>query len=755
MITLKPDALRPVSPFSFSSFSKSLEKLSEIPSQIFRTLGGFFSSRTAHTLYKRATLLGLLCYPESARAQSTFFATFGGAFDDYVNSIAVNPQGTILTHGYTLKSGIYDVFLTMRYPNHTLAWSKKLNYSNHDVGYDVKFLPDGSFLTAGFAYSAGIGGYDAFLVKWSAAGDILWKRLFGGLDEDWFADMVTTPQGDMALTGYTNSVGAGNYDGLLVKLRSDDGTVVWARTAGGPLSDWFRALVLKSSGGFVCVGQTVSFGAGNGDVFVASWTEDGFLEWARTFGGNGYEVALGVDTDFTGSMFILSTTNSFGAGEEDVLLLKVEPNGVLTFAKTIGGAGSDGGYDLLLTPSGKIVVVGRTGSHGATTDAFLMQLDSEGREEWAKRWTGAGFNNTFDGSWGISLTPNGELAIGGSTYSLGGGQYDGFHAQLTATGDIPGCAYFQTITANVTDQTHMISSILLSLSGANWTNPTVQTWSNISVTDLTGLNQSILCLPPATTGVQTTGALTTGNPTTGVQTTGIATTGIQTTGVQTTGNPTTGNPTTGVQTTGIATTGIQTTGVQTTGNPTTGNPTTGVQTTGIATTGIQTTGVQTTGNPTTGAPTTGVSTSPSDTHRTPRSSQDDGTLKVGLITGFVALIFGLGAGIGIRELIHERRRIVEWIQRGKKRTREASSIDMQPVTASPLDQAPHEYQNASSLPQNPYGMTGSGKLNRSGPYGSPITSDHPYEHAALAGSSTSHAYENPYGIASAQSGQDS
>ncbi|MCK4223595.1 MAG: dockerin type I repeat-containing protein [candidate division Zixibacteria bacterium] len=137
-------------------------------------------------------------------------------------------------------------------------------------------------MVAGWTSSFGVGTENILLSKLYPGGRHRWTRTLGGSSNDVSYDVIETYDGGFVLTGDTKSFGAGNWDFLLAKFNTD-GDYLWARTVGGGDSDGGREVIelpeYPQPGylpGLVVTGFTESFGAGNRDVLLAKFEHDGF-----------------------------------------------------------------------------------------------------------------------------------------------------------------------------------------------------------------------------------------------------------------------------------------------------------------------------------------------------------------------------------------------------------------------------------------------------------------------------------------------
>jgi hypothetical protein len=136
---------------------------------------------------------------------------------------------------------------------------------------------------------------------------------------------------------------------------------------------------------YIVAGSTSSYGAGNTDVYLVKVDSMGFPIWEKTFGGFNNDVGRSVIQLSDSGYVVAGFTNSYGAGGYDAYILKTDKNGNLIWQKTFGGLDWDFAYDVVLAADGDIVVCGNTSSSGAgKKDGLLLKYDLAGNLIWQK-----------------------------------------------------------------------------------------------------------------------------------------------------------------------------------------------------------------------------------------------------------------------------------------------------------------------------------------------------------------------------------
>ena len=238
-----------------------------------------------------------------------------------------------------------------------------------------------------------------------------------GYNSEGYSITQTKDEG-YAITGYTTAYGAGLADVYVIKLDSD-ANLVWARTVGGTLADTGNSIIQTSDGGYVIAGSTNSYGADSADIFVIKLDYTGNVKWTRTIGGIGNDIGKSVVQSKDGGYTIVGCTNSFGAGGYDVYVVKLDSLGNLKWTKTIGGLNDDKGSSIVLAVDGGYAITGYTMSFGAGgQDVYVIKLDSLGNLKWTR--TIGGSNNDYGNS--IIQTKDG-YAIAGTAEASGIGSF--------------------------------------------------------------------------------------------------------------------------------------------------------------------------------------------------------------------------------------------------------------------------------------------------------------------------------------------
>lgn len=193
-------------------------------------------------------------------------------------------------------------------------------------------------------------------------------------------------------------------------------------------------------GGYIITGSTSSFGQGNTDMYLLKLDSMGVKKFETSFGGVSNEVGKSVVQLSDSSYVIAGFTSSTGVGGYDIFLVKTDKTGALLWQKTIGGTDWDFAYSMESTTDGGFIIAGTTYSFGrGNADGFIVKTDGNGNLVWQKTY--GGLND--DEFKSVIQTADGNYALTGYTKSYNDiDSGDVWIFKLDAIGDSTWCKFY-------------------------------------------------------------------------------------------------------------------------------------------------------------------------------------------------------------------------------------------------------------------------------------------------------------------------
>ena len=125
----------------------------------------------------------------------------------------------------------------------------------------------------------------------------------------------------------TTSMGAGNKDIILISFDLD-GNIIWQKTYGGPALEYGFDVILDDDG-YVLTGSTSSYGTMFYDMWIIKVDLGGEIIWDEIYSGTNIDIGRAIVNNQSGGFTVLGQTSSYGAGEFDFWVLKVDENGLV------------------------------------------------------------------------------------------------------------------------------------------------------------------------------------------------------------------------------------------------------------------------------------------------------------------------------------------------------------------------------------------------------------------------------------------
>ncbi len=294
----------------------------------------------------------------------------------------------------------------------------------------------------------------------AAPSSTTWVRTLAGPDYGAFFDLTLTEEGDILAVGTTNHLHVPPYSGdaLFVKLTLE-GETLWERTWGGDGYEQAFGVEPTGEGGYHVLGETDSYGAGDRDFFLLEITGDGTEAWRRTYGRAGREWPYGMLPLANGDLLIYGFTESPTGGTRNQYALRVGPDGEVVWELVGEGPGEELVLDALETAEGGLVL-----AVAAEEDGMLVQLDADGNVQWEKRYQLTGWQYASQ----VAPTDDGGFLLTGFSMNAGPPQQaDTWLARCSSTGELewetsfgdPAFDDYATSLIRLSDGTYLIGAI--------------------------------------------------------------------------------------------------------------------------------------------------------------------------------------------------------------------------------------------------------------------------------------------------------
>ena len=336
--------------------------------------------------------------------------TYGGSEDDRATNMTKTSDGGYILCGYsrsndgdvTGNSGFQDYWLLKIDSSGNLQWQKSFGFSGSDQAFKVFETVEGNFFATGFLDVTasgglgndftnggqpvsntrnpqhGVGEYWGILMD--SQGNKIWRRYFGGTNNDRSYDTLQTADGGFLLVGASESSdfditdAKGSYDLWIVRLTAT-GDKLWTKSFGGSEIDIGYSVSKTHDGNYLIVGDTrsndqdVTNSYGNADVWAVKFNDSGALIWQKNYGGSEFDSARSVKQISNGRYLLSGSTRSSNGqvasnnGQNDAWVMIIDENGALEYEYTMGGSNLDFSNSAIETTDGKLVMVGNTESN--------------------------------------------------------------------------------------------------------------------------------------------------------------------------------------------------------------------------------------------------------------------------------------------------------------------------------------------------------------------------------------------------------
>jgi hypothetical protein len=227
---------------------------------------------------------------------------------------------------------------------------------------------------------------------------------------------------------YLTNIHLGKFDSNRLKTSGIqvDLDIIWNKAYGGQGIDYCESLIKTQDGGFVMVGRTNSSGAGDYDIFILRTDNNGNELWNKTLGDQykdyGYQIVEALNGDL-----IIIGDHQWGSQNYafDVYLARIDSTGtILRWNYTFGDSNSqEMGRSLYISNNSDFLLGGVFPISGLESEIWLIKTDRFGIQLWNRTYGGNETDRCFQNNLVLECK-NGDILIGGYTISFGSGESD-------------------------------------------------------------------------------------------------------------------------------------------------------------------------------------------------------------------------------------------------------------------------------------------------------------------------------------------
>ena len=392
---------------------------------------------------------------------------FGGVGSDNSFDVAVDESGNIYITGSfrgttnlggddLTAHGFADLFIASYSSAGVHRWSQRYGGYQGDGGYGIAVDGSGNiYVTGTFSGATDFGGgalraegsrNEFFVASFTSGGDHRWSLDSGDATIEQGQAVAVDESGNVYVTGYfegTMDFGEdtlttlGDRDIFLASFTSD-GDYRWSASYGGTHPDEVYGVAADGDGNVYLAGMfraTVDFGggaetsAGQGDIFVASYSTTGTHRWSHRFGGadndRGYAVAVFGDdtiylTGFTNGAVDFGSGEAIGRPSYNGVLVNFTSDGVHRWSRAYNQSGGVSARDVAVDELGNVYFTGYMGAPvnfgggylrpAGRRDVYVASLSSAGEYRWSRLFGG----EAMEVSYGISVDGSGNVIVVGT-----------------------------------------------------------------------------------------------------------------------------------------------------------------------------------------------------------------------------------------------------------------------------------------------------------------------------------------------------
>jgi hypothetical protein len=259
----------------------------------------------------------------------------GGAGSEQTSRVVCDASGNVYVTGISTSAtpGIENCLIAKLDNSLNILYQKHFSGGSHDQGGGICLDSTGNVYVVGFTESEGAGGRDAFIIKLDSSLNLLIQKRYGGTGNDLFAAVTSDASNNIYAVGSTASEGAGLNEGLIVKFDSNL-NILAKKRIGGLGADAFERIVINPDGEIIVTGNSNSEGDTAGLIYKFDSSLNAISK--KFINTLGTDYLCGMVVDASGNIYVAGYVPGYAYDGLIIKFPKVIPAGSFEILPDIG-----------------------------------------------------------------------------------------------------------------------------------------------------------------------------------------------------------------------------------------------------------------------------------------------------------------------------------------------------------------------------------------------------------------------------------
>jgi hypothetical protein len=367
--------------------------------------------------------------------------TYGGSKYDGGTSLLLRDDGAYVVCGNTKSfgTGSKNMFILIIRKDGQIV-SSKIYGRTHQSNLMSIIPVENGYAFGGYVWDGGMARHDIYFLKTDLLGNKLIEGQYGTHEVEKGFNICKADNNNFLLLGYSR--GFTDHKGDIMVVRVDDeGNELWRNGYGTAYDDYAFDLTGNDTDGYYIIGSAggfykdvhANFKNHDADLLLIKIDKDGNTLWQKQYGETGHDFGYALLKE-EHSLYLVGSSQSYGNGDFDLLLIKTDTAGQEIWHKNYGGDDYEYGYSLAKSVDNHLYLFGTSKSYGTenTPDYYLVKTDTLGNEVWSLTIGNTG----EDYGYKVIATPDSGCAVVGQSSSYGAGDFDMLFVKVSKNGII-------------------------------------------------------------------------------------------------------------------------------------------------------------------------------------------------------------------------------------------------------------------------------------------------------------------------------